>query len=84
MTATAAVTTVNQETVEAGRTAWHDTITVWDENGKVADTIFVRSSEEPGPYEAAITEAGWTITGSTAERQHVHGGDGWTLTRTQP
>ena len=56
-----------------------DYITVFGEDGGEIESIAVESSEDERPYVDALAEAGWTVTGATQDRKHVHGGDAWAL-----
>ena len=61
---TAQLGSINQESVQPdGSLQYFDTLEVWNEEGDVVDTMTVESSEDPGPYLDALSEAGWVVVG---------------------
>ena len=63
---TTQLTTINSESVQPdGTIRWFDTLEVQDDDGTTWDSMTVESSQDEGPYRAALAEAGWVIVGTT-------------------
>ncbi|WP_067470562.1 hypothetical protein [Nocardia amamiensis] len=64
MTVTAKLTSINDvrlaDPQDWGSESSFDTVTVYDADGKVIDSIAVESSEDPKVYDDALAAAGYT------------------------